>query len=457
MSLKLKITLGVAVGLMLILFISFTFVYYMFIRVTTKGEADLLKEKARTLLLRDLPNHPEYWNDNSHLEELLIPQEMLRYISPDGKVIYQVNSDTALLRYAPTYVNKDTVSVETARDGIFVFVKMPVFKEGHQVATLEIGRSLRRLDQYADMLMSVLLLTSTGTLILALVGGYFYTNILFRPLQDFVTTMQNIEESGSFRHIDLEIKESNDEMIRLGATFNRMIDRLQEVFQKQEQFLADASHELRTPLTIIESYASLLRRWASHDDKLREEALEAIVSESAHLKQLTQNLLSLTDVVRENCEQGVSFDLLPLVEQTAASLRMTSGRDITVELQLESGAEELLMTGDSHKIRQLLIILLDNALKYSSQKVVLTVGHLENLWVTLQVTDYGIGIPEEDIPYLFDRFYRSDKARNRKQGGVGLGLAIALHIVQKHGGTIEVQSRVGQGTTITAKLPNACQ
>lgn len=455
MSLKLKITLGVTVGLMLILFISFTFAYYMFIRVTTKGEADLLKEKARSLLLKDLPNHPEYWKDNSQMEELLIPQEMLRYIGPDAKVIYQIFSDETLIRYPVTYVNKDTITVETASDGIYVFVKMPVFKEGHQIATLEIGRSLRRLGQYADMLISVLLLTSTGTLILALVGGYFYTNVLFRPLQDFVGTMQNIEQSGSFRHINLPAKATNDELVILGATFNRMIDRLQDMFQKQEQFVADASHELRTPLTIIESYASLLRRWAFHDEKLREEALEAIISESAQLKQLTQNLLSLTDVVRENCEQQVSFDLLPLARQTAASLRITSGREIKV--QLDSDWHELLMMGDAYKIKQLLIILLDNALKYSQQKIVMHIDLTEDNWVILKVIDQGIGIAESDIPHLFDRFYRSDKARNRKQGGVGLGLAIALHIVQKHKGTIELQSRLGEGTTVIVKLPANCQ
>ncbi|NOV02904.1 sensor histidine kinase [Paenibacillus planticolens] len=455
MSLKLKITLGVTVGLMLILFISFTFVYYMFIRVTTKGEADLLKEKAKALLMKDLPSHPEYWQNNSQMEELLIPQEMLRYIAPDSKVIHQIYSDEKLLRYPVTYVNKETVTVETASDGIFVFVKMPVFKEGHQIATLEIGRSLRRLGEYADMLISVLLLTSIGTLILALIGGYFYTNVLFRPLQHFVSTMQNIEQSGSFRHIPLPAKKTNDEMILLGATFNRMIDRLQDMFQKQEQFLADASHELRTPLTIIESYASLLRRWASHDETLREEALEAIISESAQLKLLTQNLLSLTDVVRENCEQEVTFDLLPLARQIVTSLRITSGREI--EIQSEPDQQELQMAGDSNKIRQLLIILLDNALKYSQQKVILSIGLTEDQWVVLEVIDQGIGIAESDIPHLFDRFYRSDKARNRKQGGAGLGLAIAQHIVQKHGGSIELKSRLGEGTSAIVKLPATCQ
>lgn len=455
MSLKLKITLWVTAGLMLILFFSFTFVYYMFIRVTSKGEIELLKEKARILLLKDLPSHPEYWQNNSQMDELLIPQEMLRYIAPDSKVVYQIYSDTKLLRYPASYVGKETVILDTASDGIFIFVKTPVYMEGHQIAVLEIGRSLRRLGEYSNMLISILMLTSTGALILTLVGGYFYTNILFRPLQQLVMTMQYIENSGSFRHIDMPAKLTNDELTMLGATFNRMIDRLQAMFQKQEQFLADASHELRTPLTIIESYASLLRRWAFRDDKLREEALEAIISESAQLKLLTQNLLSLTDTERENCEQKVMFDLLPIVEQTAASLRITSSREINV--QVEQDMKELQMTGDPHKIRQLIIILLDNALKYSQEIVVLKVGLIENERVTIKVIDQGIGIAENELPHLFDRFYQTDKARNRKQGGVGLGLAIARNIVQKHEGTIELQSCLGQGTTAMITLPKTCQ
>ncbi|NQX62371.1 sensor histidine kinase [Paenibacillus qinlingensis] len=454
MSLRLKITLWVSIGLMVILFFSFTFVYYMFIRVTTKGEIDLLKDKASALLLKDLPNHPEYWKDNMQMDELLIPQEMLRYITPDSKVAHEIYSDTNLASYPASYSTKASETLLTDADGIILFVRTPVFKDGKQVALLEIGRSLRRLGMYSEMLISILVLTSIGALILALIGGYFYTNVLFRPLKQFIATMQNIEESGSFRHITLPDNQANDELMMLGNTFNRMIDRLQEMFRKQEQFLADASHELRTPLTIIESYASLLRRWASSNDQLREEALEAIVSESAQLKLLTQNLLSLTNKNRENCEQNTDFDLIPLVEQTAASLRVTSSREIRV--QSEHNMKELPMTGDAYQIRQLLIILIDNALKYS-QKIVDIRICLQEKRVIIEVMDQGIGIAEEDLPHVFDRFYRSDKARNRKQGGAGLGLAIAQHIVQKHQGTIEIQSSLGLGSTAVVTLPQSCQ
>ncbi|NOU66474.1 HAMP domain-containing protein [Paenibacillus sp. LMG 31461] len=454
MSLRLKITLWVSIGLMVILFFSFTFVYYMFIRVTTKGEIDLLKDKASALLLKDLPNHPEYWKDNMQMDELLIPQEMLRYITPDSKVAHEIYSDTNLASYPASYSTKASETLLTDADGIVLFVRTPVFKDGKQVALLEIGRSLRRLGTYSEMLISILVLTSIGALILALIGGYFYTNVLFRPLKQFIATMQNIEESGSFRHITLPANQANDELMMLGNTFNRMIDRLQDMFRKQEQFLADASHELRTPLTIIESYASLLRRWASSNDQLREEALEAIVSESAQLKLLTQNLLSLTNTNRANCEQNTEFDLIPLIEQTAASLRVTSSREIRVQLELNM--KELPMTGDPYQIKQLLIILIDNALKYS-QKIVDIRICLQEKQVIIKVMDQGIGIAEEDLPHVFDRFYRSDKARNRKQGGAGLGLAIAQHIVQKHQGTIELLSSLGVGSTAIVTLPQSCQ
>ncbi|MDR6554345.1 HAMP domain-containing sensor histidine kinase [Paenibacillus qinlingensis] len=454
MSLRLKITLWVSVGLMIILFFSFTFVYYMFIRVTTKGEIDLLKDKASALLLKDLPNHPEYWKNNMQMDELLIPQEMLRYITPDSKVAHQIYSDTSLVSYPASYSTMASEDLITDADGILLFVRTPVFKDGKQVALLEIGRNLRRLGMYSEMLISILVLTSIGALILALIGGYFYTNVLFKPLHQFIATMQNIENSGSFRHITLPDKHRNDELMRLGTTFNRMIDRLQEMFRKQEQFIADASHELRTPLTIIESYASLLRRWASSNDQLREEALEAIVSESAQLKLLTQNLLSLTDTYRENCEQNTDFDLIPLVEQTAASLRITTSREIRVQSELDM--KELPMSGDPYQIRQLLIILIDNALKYS-QKIVDIRISLQDKWVTLEVMDQGIGIAEEDLPHIFDRFYRSDKARNRKHGGAGLGLAIAQHIVHKHQGNLELQSSLGLGSTAIVTLPQSCQ
>jgi two-component system, OmpR family, sensor histidine kinase ArlS len=455
MNLKIKITLLLTLWLLFILLLCNVVIYYLFIRITTNSELELLKDQAQTLLLKDISRHPEYWDIPGELDRYLIPREMIRYVTANANVLFQVYRDKELLTKPPQYVLKETTRIVNRNGAFYVYVMTPVYENEHQVATLEIGRSLGPLSNFTHTLLSILLLVSVGAVILSLLGGYFYTKVLLKPLDQLIFTMQTIEENGVFRRIDLESHPERDELTMLGATFNRMIDRLEETFQRHEQFLADASHELRTPITVIDSYASLLRRWASSDPALREEALDAIQSESAQLKQLTQNLLSLMNTEEKQRIKWVEFDLEPLVQSTAASLRLTFNRSIEVRLSHE-GCKSLTMRGDPEKIKQLLVILLDNALKYSKKAVILSIEK-EARHMKMQVIDEGIGIAEEDLPHLFDRFYRADKARNRKLGGAGLGLAISENIVRQHGGTITMSSRLGEGTTVTVKLPITCQ
>jgi two-component system, OmpR family, sensor histidine kinase ArlS len=455
MNLKIKITLLLTVWLLFILLLCNVVIYYLFIRITTSSELDLLREKAHTILLRDLPHHPEFWRSPGDVDPYVTPREMIRYVTVDSKVLFQVYKDEELLMQPPHYVTRESTRIVNQAGKFAVYVMTPVYENGRQVATLEIGRGMGQLSALTDTLFSVLLLTSIGAFILSLLGGYFYTKLLLKPLDQLIFTMQTIEENGVFRRIHLESHPERDELTMLGATFNRMIDRLEETFQKHQQFLADASHELRTPITIIDSYASLLRRWGSSDPALREEALDAIQSESAQLKQLTQHLLSMMDTEEEQRIKWVDFDLESLVQSTVASLRRTFNRAIEIRLSYE-GCEHLTMRGNPEKIKQLLVILLDNAIKYSKRPVILVIQK-EARQMKLQVIDEGIGIAEEDLPHLFDRFYRADKARNRKQGGAGLGLAIADNIVRQHGGTIHLSSQLGKGSTVTVKLPVTCQ
>jgi two-component system sensor histidine kinase ArlS len=458
MNLKLKIIFVLTAWMLVVLALSNVFIYYLFIRLTAGSEIQLLTEKAQTLIRKDLVHYPEYWRSPGPLEELLIPQEMIRYITPNSTVAYQIYSDEDLLIKPAQYSTKDTSTyIRAPKAGLYVYVLSPVYIEGKQVATLEIGRNLSDVGSYLDTLLTVLISTSAVAVLLSIMGGYLYTRIVFKPLDQLIYTMQTIEKSGVFRLIELPQPQRppKDELARLGDTFNRMIIKLEKNFQRQRQFLADASHELRTPLTIIESYASLLRRWASNDPKLREEALGAIQAEAAHLKGLTHNLLSLIDEEKDQQYRWTTINLIPLITSTVASLRLTSGRSI--EIVFSNHAEDPIMLAcDPDKMKQLLIILLDNALKYSKHPVTVTV-RVEHLYMQLQIIDQGIGVANSDIPYLFDRFYRTDKARNRKQGGVGLGLAIADNIVRQHEGTIELTSRLGEGTTVTVTIPKKCQ
>ena len=452
MSLRLRITLLLSVWLLVILLLWGAFVYWMVIRVTIHSELELLQNKADLLIQQDLLSRPDEWRPPSLLSEFLLPREMFRLISPGSAVLHQLYSDPSLLNKPPRYENERRQEVEKNGNQYAIYLKVPVYdRAGNQAAVLEIGHNLSALTEYLKALITVLLGTSAGAVLLALLGGYISTRIWFRPLQRLIRTMHQIEISGVFRQLEPVAGPDSDELVQLGATFNRMMQRLERTFDRQKQFLADASHELRTPLTVIESYASLLRRWGGSDPKLREEALDAIQSESARLKELTKSLLMLTDTDEEERMKWVSFDLGALIAATAASIQRTFDRVIQVRLP-EDGHAPLLLQGDPEKIKQLLIILLDNAVKYSTKPIEVAVEPSPR-GVLLQVTDQGIGIAPEHLPHLFDRFYRADQARSRKKGGAGLGLSIAENIVHLHGGSIHIASQPGAGTTVTVRLP----
>ncbi len=449
MSLKHRVALMLACWILVILLLGNIFIYYLVIQIVTKSEIELLNNEANSLLNKGLLEHPEIWNDPGQWKDFLIPREMIRLIGPDSSVLYQIYSDEELLQKPPHYETRRRTEIKHTRSGFYVYVLVPAYVKDHQAAVLEIGRNLKPFNDYLKVLLTVLLFTSLGAVILSLGGGYFYTEVLLKPLHRLIHTMQNIEQSGGFRRLQLDGAPRGDELTHLMRTFNRMMDRLEEMFERQNQFLADASHELRTPLTIIESYASLLRRWASSDEAIRQEALEAIQSEASRLKEMTNQLLVLMHTEDDVSILKAIFPLAPIVESASVSMQLAFHRSIHVHYRKE---ETFLVKGDPEKIRQLLIILIDNAIKYSKEPIHIYVEKVTG-GIELRVVDFGIGIAESDLPHLFDRLYRADKARSRKKGGMGLGLAIAKNIVRQHDGFIEIQSRFGQGTTVIVTLP----
>jgi two-component system sensor histidine kinase ArlS len=461
LSLKLKITLLLSSWLILILFLFNVFVFYFFIKASTNSEIELLRKKAETLLERNIVDDPNIWNDPTKFNDLLIPQEMVRLIDRNNNIKANLNSQQLLTdAYPPKFkaLAAPSSSLKLLSDrGFAVFVQVPVYKSlqkdqpAEQLAMLEIGKRLDVLDRSIPVLFTILAFTSIGAVVVSLIGGYFYTRIIFNPIRHLTQTMVAIQKSGTFKRLQIDSNAKNNEISQLGSTFNDMIARLEENFERQKQFIADASHELRTPLTIIESYAALLRRWASSDPQLRQEAIDAIHSEAVRLRELTNNLLVFMDTDEEQRMKWVFFDLSAMVLSTASSLQLTFEREIKVYLHHEEG-ESIEMKGDPEKMKQLLIILLDNAIKYSQKPIEVRVDATYR-HIHIYISDQGIGIAEADIPKLFDRFYRTDKARSRKHGGIGLGLSIAEQIVQLHEGTIRVTSRLNEGTTVIIRLP----
>lgn len=224
-----------------------------------------------------------------------------------------------------------------------------------------------------------------------------------------------------------------------------------KVLEMGRDFVANASHELRTPLTIIRGFAETLHDLPNLSQEMLREIAEKILKTSIRLEVLVKSLLTLADIEGFNEDQLQPIELTPVVETCKENLVTAHSR---VNVSIQQKTEQLLVCADLPLLEMALMNLLENAVRYSPVPAEITITiEKEGKWAQLSVADQGIGIPEADLPHIFDRFYTIDKARSRKFGGAGLGLSIVKAIIQKHRGEISVFSKLGQGTTFTIRLP----
>ena len=241
------------------------------------------------------------------------------------------------------------------------------------------------------------------------------------------------------------------ELQDLAMVINSMLDRIEQSYNSQKQFVSDASHELRTPIAVIQGYTDMLRRWGKEDPEVLDEGIGAISQETVAMRELVENLLFLARHDKKTLLLEISeFDPADVVKEVCQEAGMVSG-DHRFEV---NPCESSLIHADRGMIKQVMRILVDNAVKYSPADSTVTLGTRPNgNGCILTVTDHGAGISEEDLPKIFERFYRADAARNSETGGHGLGLSIARIIVVAHSGKLRVRSKVGTGTTFEIVLP----
>ena len=308
---------------------------------------------------------------------------------------------------------------------------------------------------WRDLLTSMLMLAPL-VLIIGGTAAYVIGGVAVRPITMIISELEAITDGRSLHKRLGGADASGDELARLTSTLNAMIGRLENSFGGLRRFTADASHELKTPLTVLRASierAMMARRGSNEQMEFLEEAL----NEVTRMADLVNSLLSLAradegrfDVVRD----VVLMDsMLRDIAETATILGEPNGILVVV-----TGCEPLTVEGDAPRLRQLLLNLVENAIKYT------TVGGTVELCLAaehgaavLTVKDTGMGIAAADLPFIFERFWRADRARSRAsgRGGTGLGLAISQYIAQAHGGSLTVQSRLGRGSTFTLTLPGA--
>lgn len=330
-----------------------------------------------------------------------------------------------------------------------VVVHTPISLPGGDVGVLDVTYVPRTESQVIDAIrfpMTVLALT-TMLVIVVLVQ----TSMAW--VLNLIAGLRRAADSIDAGRLEERLPAMGDNEIGdLARSVNRLIERLRRRADAQTRFVGDASHELATPVAGIRGYTNILRAWGADDPKVREEAIDAIDRESRRMARLTSDLLNLL-----HADQGLRltserFDLNALVRErlaVVASIHMDQGIDF-------EGPEEesLFMVGDADRIEDVLSILIENAGKYtpSGGRVSVSTARRRDD-VVIEVKDTGVGIPPEEIAHVFDRFFRSERARAGGETGFGLGLAIAKTVVDNMGGTISAESQVGLGTTFTVVIP----
>lgn len=347
--------------------------------------------------------------------------------------------------------------LETARDKAGPYpmrlLTLALTTSTNEVLFLQVGTGLGLVQEPLQELRTLLLVFSPMALLLVAILGWFLAGRALAPVENLTRAMRRINvDSLSHR---LPVRSSGDEISHLAETFNAMLGRLEESFRKIKQFSGDASHELRTPLTILKGETEVALRWAKNPEEFRKilasnmeeidrmnriiEDLLLLAKSEAGQKPLTIKEMSLSDLLQELYMQGRSL-------AQPKSIELVLNPNVT---------EEIRILGDEMRLRQVFLNLIANAVNYTPEngrvEISLSVADEE---AVVKVSDTGIGIPPEHLPYIFDRFYRVDKARNREDGGTGLGLAIVESFVKAHGGRVEVDSVNGAGSAFTVYLPS---
>ncbi|MGJ7911511.1 ATP-binding protein [Neobacillus sp. LXY-1] len=447
MKITTKINLLTTAWMLIILILINFAVFFLFMKTTVNMEVNMLSQKAEEVL-EGLDKNQEPSDTEGILKEYLAEHSYIRVIQQKDQILYEVTNDHLLSKKikGKYTTNKQSqtrlISAEKGEEQVLV-VRMPINKS----TSLEIGERLQGLEARKEILRVILISCTVIAALLSLLGGRWLANIIMRPISNMIHTMEEIEKSGIPKTITIQ-NNTKDELQMMASTFNRMIGKLQINMEKQNQFVSDASHELKTPLTVIKSYANLLRRHGIENEQLANEAITAIHAEATRIQKMTETFLDLAALENETVLELDQINLVALCQSTLKQLKDVYHREITFYYE----ENPITIWADELKIKQVIIILLDNAMKYSNDKIQVFLEKNKQRAI-FRVKDTGIGIPRDEIQHIFERFYRIDKARSRETGGTGLGLNIAKSIMKLHKGEIKVTSKEGEGTEVSLFFP----
>jgi len=400
-------------------------------------------------------------NEKLHDPELI--NMVVQILGADGKIIVSSTNVVSIpdissekLKYI---VDEDglfenfAVKLAGAKSLQFRLLTAPVIENDKVAYVVQVASPLNSINTALRRLKFLLfLLLPITVLVTSIVAGEFLASVTLRPINSIIKTARQITAENMKLRIDAP--NSKDEIRRLADTFNNMLDKIERSFAAQRHFMQDISHELRTPLTILKGELEVaLKRDRSQDEY--SSILRSNLEEINNINRIVENLLMLLRFdAGEAALKKEPVDIAALLESVVNDLRtMAVQKGLAINFSYD-GSEKIILEADREKLRRAFLNIIDNAVKYTPQKGVISVTlDRERDFVRVVLKDTGIGIAKEDLPFIFDRFYRADKSRT--DSSFGLGLSIVKSIVESHRGSVEAESVPKEGTVFTVRLPMA--
>ena len=448
LNLKWKLTFWSAF-LLLILFLSYSLLQYFVIQNwVIAHEKQTIQKKMEDVLgyLQESNSKNDVLGSEHYLDILNENDQLIRIVDEKGIPLFTISDEVPGNLIIPKHVAKEELYETSPESDRLILFRKPLEVKGFK-GTVEIVRNTESFDSLIQQIFTIMIGTSMAAVVLSFIGGRFISFQLLKPINMIIRTMKKIKENGLRERVP--VTSQHDEIAELGVMFNGLMDNLERSFQQQQQFVEDASHELKTPLSIIHGHLSLLKRWGKDDPEVLDRSIQLSLNETNRLIFLVSDLLELS---RTKETEPTEIPLEPInlkstINDIIENFQLVNkDRQFSTSLDLDN--DFTLKIVKKH-FEQIIIILLDNAIKYSTNEKAIEMNVYTIIdCLTIEIKDYGIGIPKEELPFVFNRFHRVDKARSSKQGGNGLGLSIAKKLLDYYKGTIEIDSLEGKWTSV---------
>ncbi|MGM9948651.1 MAG: ATP-binding protein [Lysinibacillus sp.] len=409
---------------------------------TVDDMTSFLSSQRMAVTIQDLQNQ------TGLMKAVLNQNQTVRLYELDGTQILQINNASPAADLDMSFSSPgETLIEETTLEGTDVYVMHRLVRIGSQPYLLQLVHPLSSFQSMMGYILTTMLIMGIGAVVLAAAIGYYASTAMIRPLRQLRNSMQAVKERGFETKVDFAY-DAKDEIGDLLRLYESMLQELEVSFRRQQQFVSDASHELRTPIQSIEGHISMMKRWAKDDPEVLEESLDTTLEEVERMKKVMEELLQLAR--KEAVAEGASADVEEIVHQVSEELKFLY-KQVEFDVRVTGQKKEAAISEEA--LAQIIRNLFENSIRYNENVPHIDVNiHYDRHNVFIEISDNGIGIEKEHLPYIFDRFYRVDDARVHVEGSTGLGLSITKMLIKKYGGEIEVYSKMRKGTVFLLQL-----